>query len=437
MSRTVEPSSDAAAQPDLAARPGAEAGSSASALTSTHSGLGAGISGLQRALATPGFAAKVQATISWWNQTRLARTLARYGTCTGGLLSGGMALTTLLSLTAALTVGWTVFMAVLGDNQELRDRVIDALNQALPGLLKSGADSSGLVDPDSLVRSDAWSFTGIIALVVAAWSVISVVGSLARSIRSMFGVVSLPENGMLTIGRNVVGALGLAVSLVAGAGLGILTGLFGDWTMQHLGISPGVGRILLTIATHLLAMMVNAVVLALLIRVVAGVRVPRPDLVGGLVLFAVIAEVLQYVGTTAVGAVDSPILATATTLVTLVLWVNLLVRVVLTVCAWMSNPPRSVPLTQGATLHFRECPNFVTLSAPETLAWPHHPVTGELMPAATDESSGVVDVTIPSTSAQAPALGQETHRRDHQMRMVAAAAGTSALVGFFLGRRHT
>ncbi len=366
---------------------------------------------LRRALATPGLVPRIQALVAWWNGTRIARTLARYGARNGGLLSGGMALTTLLSLTAALTVGWTVFMAVLGGHEELRRAVIDALNTAMPGLLKTGSSGSGLVDPDALVESDAWSLTGVIALLVAAWSGISVVGSLAASIRSMFGVVSVPENGLLTILRNAVGAAGLAASLVVGAGLGLLTDVFGDWTMDRLGVSPGAGRPAISVGTHLLSLLVDAAVLLLLVRVVAGVRVPRADLLGGLLLFGVAAQVLQVLGTTAVGAVDSPILATATTVVTLVLWINLLVRVVLTVAAWMANPPQAVPLTASVTLHFRERPNFVTLSVPETLAWPHHPVTGELLPARAEDPTvavGSADAVGAGASAPAPETPQRS-----------------------------
>jgi membrane protein len=336
--------------------------------------------GLRAALTTPGALQRARAVAAWWTGTRVARALSRYGARNGGVLASGLALTTLLSLTAALTLAWTVLMAVLGADQELRDAVASTVNAALPGLLRTGSDATGLVDPDSLVRSDIWSLAGVLALAVAAWSAISLVGSLASSIRAMFGVVSLPENGFLTLGRNAVGAAGLAAGLAAGAGAGILMDLLGDWTMDRLGASAGAGRLFIQVGSHLLALAVDAAVLLLLVRVVAGVRVPRPDLAWGLVLFSAAALVLRTLGTAAVGAVKGPLLTTATSLVTLVLWIHLLVRVVLTVSAWMANPPAATPVTRSAAVHFRERPNYVTMTSPHTLDWPHHPVTGELLP---------------------------------------------------------
>lgn len=353
---------------------------------------------LRTALATSGLMPRIQAVTRWWGGTRIARTLTRYGTRNGGLLSSGMALTTLLSLTAALTVGWTVFMAVLGGNDELRRAVTDSLNAAMPGLLRTESDPSGLVDPDSLTRSGAWSVTGVVALVVAAWSAISVVGAMAASVRAMFGLVSLPENGLLTLGRHAIGAVALAAGLVISAGLGVGANLAGTWAMESLGIDPGIGRTLLLVVSSLIPLMVDAAVLLLLIRVVAGARVPRRDLAWGLAMFAVASAVLRQLGTSAVGAVSGPLLATATTLITLVLWINLLVRVMLTICAWMANPPAAAPVTDAASVHFDERPNYVTMSVPSTLTWPRHPVTGEVQPEPASDA-GAGDAAAPGPGA--------------------------------------
>ena len=52
---------------------------------------------------------------------------------------------------AALTIGFTAFMAVLGDNERLRDEVLDAVDDALPGLIDTG--DGGLV-PHRLLLLD-------------------------------------------------------------------------------------------------------------------------------------------------------------------------------------------------------------------------------------------------------------------------------------------
>lgn len=336
---------------------------------------------LREALGAPSLKEKGAALGAWWKDTRIARMLARYNGANGALLSSGMALTSLLSLTAALTVAVTVFMAVLGGNEQLRDAFFSAIGEAIPNLLKTDSDPSGLVDPDALRMSGAVSVTGVIALAVMAWSAIGVVGQLGASIRAMFAIRATPGNPVVQIARNGLGALGLGLSLVAGAGVGIAVDLAGDFVLGLLGLEPsGVSRTVLSWTGVALSLVVYALVSWLLIVVVARARPPKRDLVWGIVLIALASIVLRIAGTSAVGAAKGPLLATAATLVTLVLWINLQVRVVLTICAWIANPPSPGLPATAREVHFLETPNYVTRSVPATLAWPHNPVSGEIRP---------------------------------------------------------
>ena len=79
-----------------------------------------------------------KAAFAWWQRTRPARANARFGARGGGVLTGGIAYAALFSVFAALTIGYTVFMAVLGGNDELRQKVLDSVNASLPGLVDTG-----------------------------------------------------------------------------------------------------------------------------------------------------------------------------------------------------------------------------------------------------------------------------------------------------------
>ncbi|WP_022867623.1 YhjD/YihY/BrkB family envelope integrity protein [Schaalia vaccimaxillae] len=333
-------------------------------------------------------AERFQKILSWWQETRLARALARFGTANGLLLSSGMALTALTSLTAALTLAVTVFMAVLGDNAELRKAFFEAIDEAIPNLLKTDDSPDGIVAPESLIFTDALSWTGIIALAVMAWSAISMVMQLARSTRAMFGVIAVPMNMVMQYLRYAVGALALGVGLVAGAGFGIAVDLAGDWLLSLLSLdATWASRLALQALTIAVSVAIFALISAVIIQVVSGVRVPKQDLVWGCVMIAVGAIVLRMLGTTVVGSVKGPLLATAATLITLVLWLNLQVRVYLTLCAWMANPPKTWIPNSDAQVHFDETPNFITHSAPHTLEWPHNPVSGIIGPDTIHEAS--------------------------------------------------
>ena len=49
----------------------------------------------------------------WVKSTRLFRANARYLNARGNLLAGGISYTALISITAALVIGWTIFMLVI------------------------------------------------------------------------------------------------------------------------------------------------------------------------------------------------------------------------------------------------------------------------------------------------------------------------------------
>src|SRR5690606_41743255 len=85
--------------------------------------------------------------LAWWKQTRVARALGRYGAANGALLTGGMAYSALFSIFAALVVGLSIFMAVLGGDEQRRQAVLDARDSALRGTVRSGDCGPDLPDP--------------------------------------------------------------------------------------------------------------------------------------------------------------------------------------------------------------------------------------------------------------------------------------------------
>lgn len=340
----------------------------------------------KEALAQPGFSEKLNALIQWWPTSRLSRSIARYFGRDADLMASGLALTILVSLTAALTVSLTAFMAVLGSHDELRTSTFGVINEAFPGLLDTPS-SEGLVNPEVFVADSAFSLTSTIAFLVMTWTGLSVVGRLGNAIRMIFGIAVTPEPFQKTLARNAAGALGLALSLILASGLGIVTDLFSVQIFGYFGLEESfLSSALIAVTSYAVPFFVNIWVAWLLIRVVAGVRVPFTDLRQGLIMFSVIATLLRILGTGAVASVSGPVLTTATTLITLVLWINIQMRATLFTAAWMANPPRPFPLSSAEEMRFNQRPNYVTMSVPDTLRWSYHELTGNLSPQLTDDS---------------------------------------------------
>lgn len=326
---------------------------------------------------------KLARLLEWWKQTRIARGLGRYGAANGALLTGGIAYSALFSIFAGLTVAFSIFMAVLGDNAELREAVLEALGSALPGIVQTADNPDGLLSPESLEFSGGASLlTGVIGFLVLVNTATSVMAALRTGIRSMFGILMPAENAILAKLRDLAGFLVLAVAVVLTAALGIAVGAAGTAIAGAVGLedNPAV-QVLLRILGYAVALGVDFAVVLFLIRGLGAARPPRRDLIVGSLVVAVAAGVIRFLGTTLVGSVsDNPLLAPFAAIITLLLWVNLIVRVLLMVCAWTANPPAIPEIGPDDVTHAEQTPNFVTETEPETLEWEHDPQTGKILP---------------------------------------------------------
>lgn len=311
--------------------------------------------------------------------TRMGRAWARYVIARGSPLAGGIAYTALFSVVAGLALSYTAFMAVLGGNDELRQSLLDGIDTALPGVLDPG-DGSGLVDPDALLLPTGDPLASIVAGSVLLVSALSAMGALRRSIRAMFGVVVPPEHPALGKVRDLVGFVIIAVAAVGSSVLGIAVSTAGDAVFGWLGIESGTGRIAVRFGGLLLALLVDAGVVVLGVRVLAGVRPPRRDLLAGALIAALANGVVRYLGAAGViGASGDPLLASFATIVAVLVWFNVVARVVLIASAFIANPPEPPLRVLADASHLKQRPNYVTLSAPHTLEWPHNASTGEVL----------------------------------------------------------
>lgn len=284
-----------------------------------------------------GLVARAQALLAWWNHTRPARANARFGRAGGGVLTGGIAYAALFSIFAGLTIGWTVFTAVLGRNDELRATVLETVDASLPGLVDTGG--GGLLKPSQLQLSAGLSWAGLVATGVLLFTGIRAIAALRTAVRAMFDVHPT-ENVVLGKLRELGGfvGIGLAVLLSAVVTLGVTTAA--DWLLDVVGWDEGSGVVvrLLGIAV---AFVVDAALFVMLVRVLAGQAPPRRDLLGGAAIAATGLGVVRVLGTSVVsGSVqEDPVLASFAAVVVLLLWVNLIARIVLLAAAWAADPP--------------------------------------------------------------------------------------------------
>lgn len=327
-----------------------------------------------------GIVERIQEFIKRLQATRLGRMNARYGAAKGAQLAGGIAYAALFSVFAVLTIAFTIFMRVIGNNEAMLQAVLDAVDEALPGIVDNGSNG-GQIKPEDLILDSGLTWTTVIASVTLLLSALAVMGALSGSVRAMFGLVAAPGNPIIMKLRDLSGFVVLASSVVVTAALGIGAGAAGSWVTSLIGLESSVTALLVRTLGLLGAFGVDLLVFVALIRVVGGARPPRRDLWIGAAIGAVGSGAIRLLGTTLVGgATANPLLASFAALVTLLLWVNLVARLALYIAAWIANPPSPVVENVKADdLHVKETPNYVTLSAPHTLTWDFDQRTGAVL----------------------------------------------------------
>lgn len=291
----------------------------------------------------PSIVQRAKALLDWVQRTRPARANARFGYKGGGLLTGGIAYATLFSVFAGLTIGYTVFMAVLGKNEKLRESVVTAISNTLPGIIKSSPDDkTGVIDPTSLKLSTGLTTAGIVAFVVLVLSAISATAALQTAVRAMF----TDEGGGNAIAgkaRQLGGFAAFAVAILVSAILTTAMASVTQWVLGRLDWGGGTTSALRVVGA-LVAFVIDAGMFVLVVRFLAGQRPPWRDQLWGAAIAAVGIGVVRWLGTSVVAgsATRNPALAPFAVIVTLLVWVNLIARIVLLASAWTANPPLRV-----------------------------------------------------------------------------------------------
>ncbi|WP_394551770.1 YihY/virulence factor BrkB family protein [Agromyces sp. MMS24-JH15] len=282
----------------------------------------------------PGLQARVKRLVEWVLALRPVRVFLLYQEHHGAMLADSVTYRTMFSLFAGLFVGFAIAGLWLAGSPDALDALVEALDQAIPGIV--GPD--GLITPEDLIQPVSLSIAGLIALVGFIGTAIGAINSLRIAMRT---IADLPDAQAFFLWR-LLGDLAIAaafgVLLAAGAVLTTFgTTLLGS-VFDRLGIGSGepFARFAIAATPILVTFLLDAVVVAGVIRLLSGLA-PRfrhlwvAALLGGFAL--TVLQVLSglFVG----GASRNPLLASAASLIAILIWLNLSSQVVLLADAWV------------------------------------------------------------------------------------------------------
>jgi membrane protein len=291
--------------------------------------------------------------IGWIKKLFLVRVFLYYSSAQGPLLASGLAYQAIFAIFAAVWVGFSVVGLVVAGNHDLQKPLIDLLANAVPGLIKQGANSSGAIDPKVLLSAGAFTLTGIIALVGVLVTALGWLASARTAIRILFGLPQAKTNFILLKLRDLAVGIGLAVALIVSAALSVAGSALTTVLLPIIGVSEHsfIGATLGRVVTLAVMFALDAVTLGGFFSIMAGVQIPFRRLLGGSLVGALALGILKVLGGSLLGvSKHNPLLASFAVILGLLIFFNFVCQVILIAAAWIkvAMADREMPMDAAA-----------------------------------------------------------------------------------------
>ncbi|RPF37365.1 YihY/virulence factor BrkB family protein [Streptomyces sp. TLI_185] len=260
-------------------------------------------------------------------RTHAGRALERLDAVHWARLAAAVTFTSFVALFPLITVGAAIGAKLLSDDQ--LGKLQDKIAAQAPGL-------SDLLDLDSLVAhaGSVGLIAGALLLVVG----INWVGALRGCLRVVWEKEQDPGNPFLLKLKDSVVLVGLgAVGLVA-IGSSVFANTAAGWAADKAGIEGGAGRALLFFAGLAIALVVDFLLLVYLLTRLAQVHPGRRAVVVAGLIGAVGFELLKWLLTGYLqGVAGKSMYGAFAVPVAVVLWINLMARLLLYSAAWTAT----------------------------------------------------------------------------------------------------
>jgi len=194
----------------------------------------------------------------------------------------------------------------------------------------------GVVLLSSLTDGSTLSIAGIIAFAGLVYTGLGWLDAMREGIRAMFGQGPAEGNIVVNKARDLMVLACVGIVIVASAGLGLAVSTAAGSVLRAIGLAgSGFDQVVLGVLSAVVLLFVDATVLVLLFRVLAGVHLHPEDLRDSALAGAAALGVLKVFAGILLGRVtDNRFLATFAVALGLLIWLNLMSRVTLLSAAW-------------------------------------------------------------------------------------------------------
>lgn len=253
----------------------------------------------------------------------------------GDLLAAGMTYQAVFAIFAGLWVAFAVAGFLITANPELQAAFFAGVNRSVPGLI----GPNGAIPPGRLLSAGVFGWTGAIALIGLLITALGFLAAARDSIRRIFALpgdttffllVKLKDLGLAV-------AFGAVVLLSAILSVGSTAALDAAYTLLGIDSRSAAAIVLGRTVGLLIALALDVLILAAAYRILSGVPIPRRRLLAGALLGAVALGILKALGSALLGgASTNPLLASFAVIIGLLIWFNLICRVILLAASWIA-----------------------------------------------------------------------------------------------------
>ena len=280
---------------------------------------------------------RVSGWAKWVSALRPYRVYINYSHSDGNLRAAGMGYQSLFAVFAAIWLGFSVLSIWLSNDERLFNAMVALVNRAVPGLISSGSQE-GIIPADELQGATSFGWTGVIAAIGLIWTAIGWLYYTRQAVRAVFGLSRDTTNYVLQKIRDLGLALVFGVLFVVSALISVLSTQTLTLILDALGLSSdsfwtnAVARF----SGLVVSVLLNIVTLGAMFRIMSRVAIPWRNLFFGVLLGSLVLAGLSVLSGLLFATQKNPLLATFTVFIGLLLWFNLMSRVILLSASWIA-----------------------------------------------------------------------------------------------------
>jgi membrane protein len=228
-----------------------------------------------------------------------------------------------------------VFGIVLRNQPQLLADTKDVINDLLPGFVKTDDNQDGIISVETPTRQTL-SISGVLSVVGLVLAGTGWLGALRDGIRAIFGVEGSPGNPVVAKLRDIGVLVLLGVGILLSAGVGAIAGAAATWAADIVGLG-GQGWVL-TVVAFVVGIALDGGLVAVMLRILSGVKLPWPALRNGAIFGGVGLTLLKKFGSLLLAnTTDNKLYLGFALVVGLLVWLNFMSRIILISAAWAAN----------------------------------------------------------------------------------------------------